>query len=89
MRSLLALLLIAACTTTLTGAPDHIATELAQEHHVPEPPPPKPEPRKKAEKPITVIITPPAKPVCVPLAVNEKKRIIQALDCLLEEPAKQ
>jgi hypothetical protein len=52
-------------------------------------PEPKPieQPAPKKERPATIItVNPPAKPqpICVPLAIDERKRIIQAMDCLLE-----
>lgn len=79
MRLILLLLIITACT----GMPrrDPVSVPL---------PDPKPieQPEPKRDRPTTTIITvnPPPKPqpICVPLAADEKKRILQALDCLIE-----
>lgn len=78
---LLLVLMVGACANTLTdeAKPQH------QEILAAEPAPPKkPEKPPEKPKPPTVIVIPAPKPVCVPLAVNEKKRILQALDCVLE-----
>lgn len=88
MRTILLLLFIAACTHFPKRDP-----EPWPEPEYEPAPQEQPTPKKKPEKPVTIItVNPPAKPqaVCVPLAVNEKKRILQALDCLLDaEPPKK
>lgn len=82
MRLLFLLFILAACANTLT---DEVKPPPAQERPLREPDPPvhkrKPE---KPEKPPVIVVSPPPKPICIPLAIDERKRIIQALDCILE-----
>jgi hypothetical protein len=85
MRVLLLLLIISACT----GLPRHEPVSVPLPLPTPEPVQPEP-PKKKPERGTTIItINPPAKQqrMCVPVAADEKKRILQVLDCLIEEKA--
>lgn len=83
MRVLVILLLIAACTYPPPRDPVPDPVQLK-----PEPEAPKPAPAK----PVFITVNPPAKPqgICVPLAVDQKKRILEALECAIEaEKAKK
>jgi hypothetical protein len=85
MRTLILLLVITACTYLPNRQVAPIqAPPVKQEPETPKTPP---------AKPITIItVNPPAKPqaICVPLAVDQKKRILEALECAIEaEKAKK
>lgn len=86
MKVLVLLLMVAACVQT--AKQEAIPVPIIVE---PVPEAPQPDLTTPKKRPMTIItVNPPAKPVplCVPLAVNEKKRIIQALDCLIEDSPK-
>jgi len=78
MRLLLILLIVSACAALPGRNPEPV------QPIVPLPAEPAP---KKQERPVTIItVNPPAKPqaICVPLAVDQKKRILEALECAIE-----
>lgn len=85
MRILVVLLAMAACTYLPKNDPVPVYEPPIKQ----EPEPVKPVPAR----PVTIItVNPPAKPqaICVPLAVDQKKRILEALECALEaEKAKK
>lgn len=81
MRLILLLLFIAACSNFPQREPVSVPLPL---------PEPKPieQPTPKRERPVTVItVNPPAKPqtICVPLAADDKKKILEVLDCLIDK----
>lgn len=76
MRLILLLLIITACT----GMPRRDPVPVPEQKPIEQP-------ELKRDRPATIItVNPPPKPqpICVPLAADEKKRILQALDCLIE-----
>jgi hypothetical protein len=85
MRLLILLLVITACNYLPKREPTPVQEPpVKQEPAAPKVPP---------SKPVTIItVNPPAKPqpMCVPLAVDQKKRILEALECAIEvEKAKK
>lgn len=78
MRLLILLLIVSACAGIPRREPEPV------QPIVPQPAVPLP---KKPERPVTIItVNPPAKPqaICVPLAVDQRKRILEAFECAYE-----
>lgn len=84
MRAFFLFLLLAACTVppetpVKEDPPKETGVAEAPPPEAPAPPKPKPKP-----PPVIKAVEPPPKPPC-PAPVNPKKRILQELDCLIEE----